>query len=383
MAGLASCFPSVGGQWPDAAVQVCQDPDDPDGGARGASDPPGVVTPAVVEVQREECIVAGSGKTLDPVVVAQMLDVGLAALARQVRAFASRQAIDGGAETSDSGGSDPDGADDNPWPTLLPSYRPGQNIGIKVNCLGTVTTSPALVRALIISLRDKLKVDTCNIFLWDRFRSDLDNGKYQDDDLAGARRIGNLLHFADKEKGETNDDPALTNGIGYGDMDRSLPRGIDPLSGLPADWARVSRIVTHKTDLTINCLTFKTHNKSGITGAIKSAYGIIHNPEEYHKEFNDVAALLYAIPAVHNSFRLTICDAIVGVSSGFPQDGVGCKPKRILLAQDPVAMDSYLVDLMNQILDTYERQLDPKLLLWLDNAAKLGLGTRGYQLVQA
>jgi hypothetical protein len=95
-----------------------------------------------------------------------------------------------------------------------------------------------------------------------------------------------------------------------------------------------------------------------------------------------VAHLLYAIPAVRNSLRLTICDAIVGVSSGFPQDGVSCTPKRILLAQDPVAMESYLVDLMKQILDTHGRQLDPELLLWLDNAAKLGLGTRGYQLVQ-
>jgi hypothetical protein len=373
VAGIASCFPKVGGEWPRGPQ--CGDPD---AGAGGSGAAPRAVTPAVVEVQREDSLLPGSRSNVDPAVVTQMLDEGLAALASQVRAFASgAPAMDGGAAelASDS---------DNPWPTLLPSYQPGHRIGIKLNCLGIVAPSPALVRALIASLRDKLGVDPGNILVWDRFVSDLaSRSKLKDEDLAGARMIGNLLRGADEEKGETVDDPALTNGIGYGDKICTLSRkGKNEMTGLDGDYARVSRVVTHETDLTINCLSFKTHNISGVTGAIKSVYGIIHNPGEYHREFHDVAAELYAIPAVRNSMPLTICDAIVGLSSGDPTGYANCWPKRVLLAQDPVAMDSYIIDLMNQVRGELSGPLDPRQLLWIDKAAELGLGTRNYQLVQ-
>lgn len=379
VAGIASCFPGVGGGWPRGPQ--CGDPD---AGAGGTGAAPQAVPPTVVEVQREDSLLPGSRSNVDPAVVAQMLDAGLAALARQVRAFASgAPAIAGAAAAMDGGAGESASDTDNPWPTLLPSYQPGHRIGIKLNCLGIVAPSPALVRALIASLRDKLGVDPSNIFVWDRFVSDLSSrSKLKDEDLAGARMIGNLLRGADEEKGETADDPALTNGIGYGDMFCSLPRGINEMTGLPGDWARVSRVVTHETDLTINCLSFKTHNIAGVTGAIKSVYGIIHNPGEYHREFNDVAAKLYAIPAVRNSIPLTICDAIVGLSSGDPTGYANCWPKRVLLAQDPVAMDSYIIDLMNQVRGTLSGPLDPKQLVWIDNAAALGLGTRNYELVQ-
>lgn len=385
VAGLASCFPSVGGKWP-AGEGPIREPvcGAADGGVSGTGEPPRVVTPAVVEVQREDSMVAGSRANVDPAVVAQMLDAGLAALAREVRAFAAGQtALDGGAAAIDAGAAELGSDSDNPWPTLLPSYRPGQRIGIKLNCLGIVTPSAALVRALIASLRDKLNVDPGNILVWDRYVSDLtSHSKLKDEDLAGVATVGNLLRGPDDTKGETADDPALTNGIGYGDMICSVPRGKNEVTGLDGDWARVSRIMTHETDLTINCLAFKTHNISGVTGAIKSVYGIIHNPGEYHKDFNEVAAKLYAIPAVRNSIPLTICDAVLGLSSGDPTGYANCWPKRMLLAQDPVAMDSYIIDLMNQVRGTLSGPLDPKQLVWIDDAAAMGLGTRSYQLVQ-
>jgi hypothetical protein len=123
----------------------------------------------VVEVLRQESVVVSSGKFVaQPDVVASMLDAGLVALARQTMMFnAGVSAPDGDAGAYDFGGFD--GGIDNPWAVLLPKYQSGQRIGLKVNCLGGNTaTSPALVRAIIASLRDKLGVAPAKITVWDR-----------------------------------------------------------------------------------------------------------------------------------------------------------------------------------------------------------------------
>jgi hypothetical protein len=246
-----------------------------------------------------------------------------------------------------------------------------------------VANSPALVRALIASLVDQLGVDPAkDIVVWDRYVVDItSHGKYAPEDLAGAKAIGNLLDGPKYEEGETDDDPKLTAGIGYGPSfcEGTIPRG-QPLKGI-GQFARLTRILTHETDLTINCTVFKSHNVSGITGALKSVYGMIHNPGEYHKDFNTVAPQLYAIPAVRNSIPLTICEGIIGVMQGDPASSSNCQPKRILLSQDPVALDSYIHDLMDELLAAKGgAALGP--LPWLDGAAALGLGSRAYELTK-
>jgi hypothetical protein len=367
IAGAAGCFPSVGGKWPGPAPDgglACTNPD---------AGPAKAVSPAVVEVMREDALLSGSRTQADPVVVADMLDKGLTALAEKVKEFNAGQ----------SGGQPLESDESNPWKILLPNFDPCQTIGIKVNCLGVVAPSPALVRALIASLRDRLGVDTSKIMVWDRYLIDITgHGKYSDEDRAGAMMYGNLK--AGPLEGETVDSPQVTDGIGYGPQLTDLvPQGVPETGGGTGEYARLSRIITDKTNLTINCLSLKTHNVSGITGAIKSVYGIVHNPGEYHKNFNEVAPLLYNIPAVRNSMSLTICDGIIGVISGDPSSKANSTPKRILLGQDPVAFDSYIVDLINQLRAAIgggpiEPVPDP----WLDKAASLGLGTRSYQLVQ-
>ena len=374
VAGLAGCFPDVGGKWPAAAPDA---PPQPDGGGQCSDGDPtkfGPVTPAVVEVFREDSIVAGTKTTYDPAVVAQMLEAGLAALANEVKTFEAGGAagVDGGAVAQDL---------DNPWPTLLPSYQQGQRIGLKVNCLGVVTPSPPLMRALIASLRDKLPIAPGNLRVWDRFLVDIkDHGKWTDEDLGGAANYGTLLRGP--SEGETEDDPQLTAGCGYGDTVCSAPLGWDQVKAQPGMRPRLTRMLTHETDLNINCLALKSHNISGITGAIKSVYGIVHNPAEYHKDFNEVAAQLYAIPAVRKALPLAICDGIVALTMGDPARPANAVAKRILLAQDPVALDSYIVDLLNELNSGKTRPIDTALLSWLDRAAELGLGTRSYKLVK-
>jgi uncharacterized Fe-S center protein len=68
---------------------------------------------------------------------------------------------------------------------------------------------------------------------------------------------------------------------------------------------------------------------------------------------------------------------------GDPASSADCSPRRIFLAQDPVAMDSYTFDFMNQMLaEKGGITVVPSPVPWLDRAAALGLGSRNYQLVK-
>ena len=280
-----------------------------------------------------------------------MLDAGLAALASQVKVFnAGGSAQDGGAETAEAAAPGSDGGTDNPWTVLLPNYKAGQSIGLKVNCLNPfgVTPSPALISAIVASLHDKLGVDPGDIFVWDRFLTDLENnGKLSSGAVGGATLIGTLLRGLNS--GENADDPKVTAGHGFGDPICSAPMGV-AMPGQTARYPRLSRILTQETALTINCPAFKSHNISGVTGAMKNIYGMIDNPEQYHSPnlFTDLPKL-YALPDIRNRISLIICDALVGILLGDPAARANCQPGRILLAQDPVALDSYIRDTMDQI----------------------------------
>jgi uncharacterized protein (DUF362 family) len=152
---------------------------------------------------------------------------------------------------------------------------------------------------------------------------------------------------------------------------------------------RLSRILTDPkyTELTINCPVFKTHvDVSGITGALKNAYGIIDNPGHYHFPLSNTAIpQLYAIPAIRKSISLTVVDALIAVINGQTSSIANAAPGRILLAQNPVALDSYALDLMNQLRAADRGKMAPvdsTRTVWLDNAEQAGLGSRKYTLVQ-
>jgi hypothetical protein len=246
-----------------------------------------------------------------------------------------------------------------------------------------VSPSPALISAIVASLHDKLGVDPPNVVVWDRFLTDLErNGRLSSDAVGGATLVGNLLRGLNS--GESQDDPKITAGHGFGDPICSAPMGV-ALSGQTARYPRLSRILTQETDLTINCPVFKSHNISGVTGAMKNIYGMIDNPEQYHSPnlFTDLPKL-YALPEIRNRVSLIICDALVGVILDAPDARANCQPGRILLAQDPVAIDSYIRDAMDQIQASHNAgPVDRAATAWLENAEAAGLGSTKYSLYQA
>jgi hypothetical protein len=326
-AGVGCLFPDVGGKWASITGQ-CLD----DGGVA-----PPTASARVVEVYREDSVATAPAVALNPAAMRPMLDAALASLTD---------------------------AAESPWATLLPDYGDTTRIGIKVNCLNQyLATSVPLVKAIVDSLMEGLGVDAARITVWDRRQDELTRAGFTSDALGGVTVVGTVTSITD------------TSGPGYSKAICGEVAGKTPL---------LSKIITEQTDVTINVPVLKTHVVSGITAAFKNIYGIINNPGDYHSNANDALPALYALPPIRNHLRLTIVDALIAVLTGGTSDPPDAQPKRILVGQDPLAVDSYCLTLANQLRTQFASppgDVDPSLLVWLDNAAETGLGTRSYELV--
>ncbi len=341
MAGVAGCFPSVGGKWPPPSTCGCSAPD---GGGVPDEPAPAVGASTVVTIQRDDSVDA-KGKSLDQPyldVVASMVDAVLTALA-------------GGAV--------------NPWSVILPSAGWCTRIGLKVNCLNAyLPTSPAVVRAVIRSLTTHANICPGNIIVWDRRLDELSEvGAYTEEHLLGARLVGTVRSTGDGR------------GPGYADTSFGTFQGSTP---------RLSRILLEETDVTINLPVLKMHGQSGVTGALKNIYGVIDIPGTYHTDpakgtdLQTALPALYAIPPIRKSIRLTLVDALRAVTNGDTASVPDSQPKRIFGSLDPLALDYYALDLLNQL--RAARNLGPvdsTRTKWLDNAHALGLGANTYRLV--
>ena len=357
LSGIAGCFPSVGGTWPDAGPDAAAEEagtpstcgcSPPDGGAAQADEQAVPVQGAsmVVTIQRDDSVDAKGKSLAQPQldVVQGMVDAVLSTLA-------------GGAA--------------NPWPVLLPTADRCTRIGLKVNCLnGYFATSPAVVRAIINNLLTNLQTCPANILVWDRRLDELKGaGKYTDAHLQGARLVGTVNSTTD------------AGGPGYSDDFFGTFQGSTP---------RLSRILTEQTDITINCPVLKAHNQSGVTAGLKNIYGIIDIPGNYHTvpanntDLPTALPALYNIPTIRNSIKLTIVDALQAVALGDTNSMPDALPGRIFASIDPLALDHYALDLINQLRAARKQPaIGGPIVGWLDNAYQLGIGTKDYNLVTA
>jgi len=344
---LAGCFPGVGGDWPDAGPDTASDAVascgcvPPDAGTNGDEPKSPVAgTSLVATIQRDDSV-DSKGKSLG--------QTQLDATQSMVDALLSRLA--GGAE--------------NPWPTLIPSINACTRVGIKVNCLNSFfPTSPAVVRAIISSLITKQGICPSNILVWDRRLDELNDAwKTSMPLLQGARLVGTVNSTTD------------AGGPGY----------TAPWGTIGGSTPCLSRILTEQTDVTINCPVLKTHGQSGITAALKNVYGVIDNPGDYHEALLQTALPeIYRIPQICNSIKLTVVDALQAVTSGGTADRPTMTPGRIFASLDPIALDRYAYDLINQLRAARKQSaVEASIVSWIDYAHQLGLGAKGYTLTDA
>ena len=191
--------------------------------------------------------------------------------------------------------------------------RPGEVVGLKVNCLGGRgnATHPELVEAITERLR---QVGITEIVIWDRQNSDLERARFKiAEHGSGVRCFGNDV------MGFEND-----------------------LSTFGKAGSLLCRTLTQVCDAVINLPVLKDHGIAGVTLALKSMFGAIHNPNKYHSNAgNPYVADVYALAPIRQKVRLHICDGLNAQYEGGPS----FMPQwmwpfnGLLVSRDPVALD--------------------------------------------
>lgn len=193
--------------------------------------------------------------------------------------------------------------------------RPGEVVGLKVNCLAGrgASTSVALVEAICERLQ-QAGVPARNIVVWDRLNDDLEGAGFRIATASGKIRcLGN-------------------DAAGYeGDL---------VAHGSAA--SLLSKTLTQTCDAVINLPVLKDHGIVGVTMALKNLFGAIHNPNKYHSDVGDpYVADVYMLPPIRQKVRLTICDAITAQYEGGPSymPQWGWSYNGLIVSRDPVALD--------------------------------------------
>lgn len=232
--------------------------------------------------------------------------------------------------------------------------RPGEVVGLKVNCLAGkgASTRPELVEAVCERLQ-QAGIRARDILIWDRLSEDLEGAGYRI--ATGRDRIrvmGNEL-------------------VGYEDQ----------LSAWGRAASLLSKALTQICDAVINLPVLKDHGIVGVTLALKNMFGAVHNPNKYHPNAGDpYVADVYMLPPIRRKVRLAICDAIVGQYEGGPSymPQWSWRFNGLLVARDPVALDFTGWRILEQergrrgMKPLRELGREPK---WIATAAGYGIGT--------
>jgi hypothetical protein len=222
------------------------------------------------------------------------------------------------------------------WSQFIPLGRP---IGIKLNTLGltSIRNSPlthhysAITSVLVEDLK-QAGIAEKDLIIWDRSEKELINAG-----LSVQKSLGKVRIFGVKSSGrgpETADeyDPKY-----YPIGDKKV---------------RLCRILTDQCDSLISIPILKHHQLAGITGSLKSHFGSIDNPGQFHSTrcVNPGIPELNTIPIIRKKQKLIIADCLLGLFHGGPW----WNPKYIwpyggiVVGTDPVAVDTVLLDIMDK-----------------------------------
>ena len=205
---------------------------------------------------------------------------------------------------------------DNPVEAWKRVVKPGEVVGLKVNCLSGKggSTHVQLVEAISERLQ-QAGIPQKDIVIWDRLNSDLESAGFR----VTARR--------DRIRAMGNDT------AGYE----------DELAIYASAGSLLSKSLTRVCDAVINLPVLKDHGIVGVTMALKNLFGAIHNPNKYHINAGDpYVADVWMLPPLRQKIRLNICDATLAQYEGgppyMPQWTWPCGA--LLVARDPVALDT-------------------------------------------
>lgn len=269
------------------------------------------------------------------------------------------------------------------WGALLHGLRPGHVVGIKLNTVAVhLAPHREVVDALVGSLAEA-GVEPRHVVVWDnlgrlgplrmRFYGDLERPKgayYQGMERAGfppdRRAAPRVLCTV-----------PWPTGLGY---DRGV-RAAVPSRGLRLP---VSKILTRVCDHIVNLPVPKDHRVTGVTCALKNFYGCVPlwdafrpaHADGMHADRGDPQiAELYANPCISGKVRLHVCDALRAICDGGPWGEPQLEPRSLLLATDPVALDAYVLAMLDAGRSARGMERVARRARYLEAAARLGLGT--------
>ena len=193
--------------------------------------------------------------------------------------------------------------------------RPGEVVGLKVNCLSGkgAATNPVLVEAICERLL-QAGIPPKDIVIWDRLNSDLESAGYR----VASRK--------DRIRCVGNDTAGYETELAvYGSAGSLL-----------------SNTLARTCDAVINLPVLKDHGIAGVTLALKNLFGAIHNPNKYHTNAGDpYVADVNMFPPIRRKVRLAICDALTAQYEGGPSymPQWSWPYNGLMVARDPVALD--------------------------------------------
>ena len=204
---------------------------------------------------------------------------------------------------------------DSPLEAWKKIARPGEVVGLKVNCLSGrgASTSTVLVDAICERLQ-QAGISQKSIVIWDRLNSDLESAGYR-----VASRKDRIRSIGNDTAGY---EPELAV---YGSVGSLL-----------------SNTLVRTCDAVINLPVLKDHGIVGVTLALKNLFGAIHNPNKYHMNAGDpYVADVNMLPAIRQKVRLTICDGLTAQYEGGPSymPQWSWPYNGLMVARDPVALD--------------------------------------------
>jgi len=231
-------------------------------------------------------------------------------------------------------------------------FNPDMKVGLKINLLGnpSIYTAPEIT-AVVAAGAVAAGVKPDNIIIWDRYKDHFLQTEYK----LGKHESGGTVCA-----GGEYDAERLVNTI--------------------KSQARMDKLASQATQITINLPVLKDHICAGVTASLKNiAFGCYKHPELAHENFCDPYIVdAYEHYIKYNKVPLIIMDATQACYEGGPRPtnpSYRWKENAIYLAVDPVAMDQ--IAMQRIMLKRREMEMSDKSIMsvHISTAAERGLGT--------
>jgi len=249
------------------------------------------------------------------------------------------------------------------WGALLPAYAVGQKVAIKVNlnnaaCDSSDNVIDALPQPVISVIRGlkSIGVSESNIYVYD-----VTNGWHQG--AMPERLVAKIAALYPGVQYDAYADWCTTPlHLGYSGTEKvhfNVPAGKPAISDRP-----ICNVLAN-TDYLINMPIMKKHGMAGVTLAFKNHFGSLEGCDQVHwsvdlgdgsyvPTYNGLVDI-YNNPHIRDKAILTVGDALYGarvnnydeVPSPWPSFG-NQSPDSLFFSTDPVAIDSVMVDFLNE-----------------------------------